>query len=347
MSSKLVLITGATGHIGFKTLLDLFSSGYRARIAVRSEAKEKAILTNPRFLELNLSASAYEFAIVPDITVDGAYHDAIKDVDYVIHIASPLLSGELASTEEYHKFFVEPAVKAAVSILEAANAASSVKRVVITSSVAGLLSFKDFTRPMAEGESFGPEDRAPNDDGPYVGGSLQAYAASKIAALNATEAWIQENKPAFDVVNIHPSFVMGRNELALKPEAAFGGTNRFILVVATGNDFPSPMPGSSVLNDDVARLHVEALKRSIPAGSYIANGPATRWEEVTALVKKLFPEAVKNGTLPNSGKMLSFPSTFDASKTEETFGWKLQGLESQVESVVGHYLELLEASKAA
>ena len=33
--------------------------------------------------------------------------------------------------------------------------------------------------------------------------------------------------------------------------------------------------------------------------------------------------------------------------TEETFGWKFQDFRSHVKSVVGHYLELLDAAKAA
>ena len=32
------------------------------------------------------------FTIVPDITVDGAFVDALKDVTYVLHIASPIPS---------------------------------------------------------------------------------------------------------------------------------------------------------------------------------------------------------------------------------------------------------------
>jgi hypothetical protein len=33
----------------------------------------------------------------------------------------------------------------------------------------------------------------------------------------------------------------------------------------------------------------------------------------------------------------------NASETERTFGWKFQGFESQVSSVVGHYFELLQS----
>jgi len=108
------------------------------------------------------------------------------------------------------------------------------------------------------------------------------------------------------------------------------------------------MPGVTVHNEDVARLHVEALKPSIPAGSYVAhsNSPlgtldGTRWEDTTEIIARLFPDAVKKGLIPNNGEQASTLNHVDASKTEKTFGWKFQTYEKQVESVIGHYLELL------
>jgi len=35
----------------------------------------------------------------------------------------------------------------------------------------------------------------------------------------------------------------------------------------------------------------------------------------------------------------------NASETERTLRWKFQGFESQVSTVVGHYLELLESER--
>ena len=57
-------------------------------------------------------------------------------------------------------------------------------------------------------------------------------------------------------------------------------------------------------------------------------------------MRRAFPEAVREGVLPNSGGSKTLACHLDVSKTEETFGWKFQGLERQVESVVEHYLEL-------
>lgn len=87
MSKQLILITGASGHLGFKTLVTALQSGYRARIALRrleQADKIKAAKSIQPYL------NDIEFVAVPDITVPTAYDEAIKGVDLVIHCASPL-----------------------------------------------------------------------------------------------------------------------------------------------------------------------------------------------------------------------------------------------------------------
>ena len=63
------------------------SKGYKVRAAIRRESsidEIKAAKSVQPYLD-NLS-----FVIVPDITVDGAFDEALKDVVYVLHHASPL-----------------------------------------------------------------------------------------------------------------------------------------------------------------------------------------------------------------------------------------------------------------
>lgn len=157
-----------------------------------------------------------------------------------------------------------------------------------------------------------------------------------------------QRKPSYDLVHIHPTFVLGRNELALTPATAGDGTNRLILSIVLGTKELYPWVSMTVHLDDVARLHVEALHPQIPAGSYIAasNDPSgtlngSKWENVNEIVAKKFPEAVRRGLLPNDGHRVTVRKHVDSSKTEKAFGIKFKGFESQVESVIGHYLELL------
>ena len=91
--SPLVLVTGATGHVGFAVLIATLKSGYRVRAAVRSAAKASVISSNPVVKSLNLPTSSLTFVTVPDLTLPGAYDSAAQDVDYIIHVASPIHRG--------------------------------------------------------------------------------------------------------------------------------------------------------------------------------------------------------------------------------------------------------------
>lgn len=95
-----------------------------------------------------------EWAIVKDLADEGAFDEAIKDVDAVAHTASPFnFSFKVGPFQFYSGFFMpvvyllrfvgwqdnvkdmlEPALKGTTSVLEAAKGEASVKAVVITSS---------------------------------------------------------------------------------------------------------------------------------------------------------------------------------------------------------------------
>jgi nucleoside-diphosphate-sugar epimerase len=350
MSAPLILVTGSTGHLGFRVLLDALKAGYRVRAAVRSDAKAQTILTNPVLKAAKIPSEQLTFVIVPDLAVAHAYDEAVKGVDYIIHIASPITNGQDKTQEEYQKFFIEPAHKGTVGMLESAATEPKVKRIVITSSVVAQLDFLKLAGVTPTEEVFNAESRVAFHPGPYPN-EFGAYSASKVKSLNEAEAWVKAKSPGFDVVFIHPAFIQGRDDLVLDLDHVFGGTNGVILRVATGVKSENALPGATVHNEDVARLHVEALQKDkIPAGSYVASwNPAgavngTNWSDASQIVAKHFPDAVKSGKLSAEGVQPSILEHFDSTKTEKTFGWKLQSYEEQVKSVAGHYLEL--ATKA-
>jgi nucleoside-diphosphate-sugar epimerase len=350
MSAPLVLLTGSTGHLGFRALLDALKAGYRVRAAVRSDAKAQTIITNPVLKAAKIPSEQLTFAIVPDLAVAHAYDEAVKGVDYIIHIASPITNGEEKTQEEYQKFFIEPAHKGTIGMLESAAVEPKVKRLVITSSVVAQIDFFQLAGVTPTEEVFNAESRVPFNPGPYPN-EFAAYSASKVKALNDAEAWVKANSPSFDVVYIHPGFIQGRDDLVLDVNHIFAGTNAVVLKVITGAKSEGALPGATVHNEDVSRLHVEALQKDkIPAGSYLAywnpsgTVKGTTWADASQIVAKHFPDAVKSGKLSAEGTQPSVVEHFDSTKTEKTFGWKLQSYEEQVKSVAGHYLEL--AAKA-
>ena len=140
----------------------------------------------------------------------------------------------------------------------------SMKRIVVTSSVvantgrAGLDNFTD---------TINAETRPPYDHGPYNDGS-HAYAASKVAALIRAEEWIEQNKPAFDVIHIHPSYILGRDDLYESTKDFMSGTNSIPLAVATGNVISRMF---AKYRGDAAKMR-EILSASAAAGVGVAFG---------------------------------------------------------------------------
>jgi nucleoside-diphosphate-sugar epimerase len=127
MASSLIFLTGSTGFIGGTTALSALKAGYRLRLALRKESQIAAISSI-----FSAYSSQIEFVIVPDITSEAAYAGKLDGCDYVLHHASPLV-GSLVAKEIF-----EPAVNGTIAILKEASRVASVKRVVITSSVAAL-----------------------------------------------------------------------------------------------------------------------------------------------------------------------------------------------------------------
>jgi nucleoside-diphosphate-sugar epimerase len=342
MATELVFITGGTGHIGFRTLVVALQHGYSVRAAVRSESKKQQILLAPSIKSLN-PGPRLTFVVVPDLTVDGAYDEAVKGAAYIIHLASPIvLKGEI-KPEDFHTTLINPAIRGTLSVLEAAAKTKGIKRVVITSSVVGFIPSKYmFDIETPEGKFFDHNSKTTLDHGPYPS-DFHAYNASKVSALQATDAFVRDYKPGFDVTNIHPSFVIGKNELITDAKDITIGTNGAAMALVLGYKSEIPVVGASVHVDDVAFMHVKALDSKIPAGTYVGNSDGyagTVWQNATRIVAERFPKAVAKGIFPNDGLQPTRRLRVDATKTEKVMDFKFLSYEEQVNSVVSHYLEL-------
>lgn len=126
MSKGLIFITGATGFIGSATAVEALKAGYQLRICLRKPSQQLETLLSEYSKQL-------EFVIVPDLTDETAFAGKLDGVDYVLHLASPLPHGTDKET------YFTPAVKGTTALLKAAAKVSSIKKVVVTSSIAALI----------------------------------------------------------------------------------------------------------------------------------------------------------------------------------------------------------------
>lgn len=130
MSKSLVFITGGTGFIGAEVIPQALEAGYRVRLSIRKP--EQQALVEKRYPEY---VSDIETVVIPDISEREPFETALKDVDYVIHLASPVPGKGVDLKED----FIKPALNGTEAILYAALKFPRIKTIVITSSCVALL----------------------------------------------------------------------------------------------------------------------------------------------------------------------------------------------------------------
>ncbi|KAL8910224.1 MAG: hypothetical protein Q9171_004467 [Xanthocarpia ochracea] len=339
MTQELILITGGTGFVGYACVARALHQGYRVRLAIRNESDVEKIKTAP---SCRPYTGAIEFTVVKDICQEAAFNDAMKDVSYVIHVASPTPGPDKA--EPFHDSIVKPAVSGTVNVLQAAAKVPSVKRVVITSSVSVFLT-DDPTRVHDE------TTLAPVPDDSFATKDVYAaYHTSKVLAYKSTQDFIRDTKPLFPIINIMPSFVIGKHELLTTPEDIISPktSNSVALGPIFDDGMPFPMPCAAVHIDDVANVHVAALDPKIDGNQDFALNAGgiegMQWNDAKEIVKRRFPEAVDKGLLPLKGSTETKSMKIDASKAERVFNFRYKDFEEQIMSVVGHYLDAVERS---
>lgn len=343
MKAETVLITGATGHLGFRVLVLALQAGYNARVAVRTQSGISAILATPSIKSLN-SGTNINFVIVPEIFSPGAYDSAVQGVSYIIHCASPITSG---ITSDFENKIILPAVLGTTGILTSAFASPSVKRIVITSSIGATIPPSAFLGPS--NTVYDGQLKILPQTAPYPS-ELYAYTDSKVRALAASKDFIREKKPQFDIINFMPAYIVGKNELATLSNF-LKGTNRVVLNNVVGVKSDRAIPGATVYLNDLAKLHILALKPEIAGNQdfVVSSGgfDGVKLDDTLDIVAKKFPAEVANGILPNNGAQPTLNVRLDSSKTEKVFGIKLEGLETQVEEVARHYVELVKGETSA
>ena len=352
MAKDLVLLTGATGFIGFRILRYAIEQNYHVRCAVRSSSKADSIRDNAALKATpNYSPDAVSYVVIPDFAAPGAFDAACKDIKYIIHVAAPL-PFDVPEGTDYEAVFVQPAIQFSIGMFESAAKAKTVERIVITSSMIALIPIEAMFTSNTN-EIYSAENRLPRPKPPHAG-PLQAYLVSKIAALEAAESWVKQRGEEinFDVIHLHPTFVLGRDELATTAKQLLSSTNEKVLGQVLGIKDPAwpARPVAVASLDDTAMVHVRALEKEKVKGnqSFIISYPSDvgdEWDDINKIVKKEFPEAVKSGLLPNSGSMATVVAKLDTKKTEEVFGFKHKSFEELVVEVVGQYLELVEKEK--
>lgn len=233
-----VLVTGGSGFIGSRAILQLLAAGHLVRTTVRSLKREDEVRA---MLKQGGAESCERLSfVVADLESDDGWPQAVAGCEYVLHIASPFP----ATLPQHEDELIVPAREGALRVLSAARDAY-VKRVVLTSSFAAI--------------GYGQEvQQAPFDESNWTdptAADVQPYAKSKTLAERAAWDFIASEGGSLELAVVNPVGVFGP---VLGPDYSTS-----ILLVQRLMD--GAMPGCPQLNfgavdvRDVADLHIRAM----------------------------------------------------------------------------------------
>ncbi|HQV62429.1 MAG TPA: aldehyde reductase [Anaerolineales bacterium] len=191
-SSKPILVTGASGFVALHTIIQLLQQGYTVRATLRSLSREAEVRET---ISKHVQANDRLEILPADLEQESGWNEAMQNVEYVLHIASPFPLFEPKHEDE----LIIPAVQGTMRVLRAAHKAG-VKRVVQVSSNAAI----------SAGHS-GENKTFTEADWSDVEKNIGAYSKSKTLAECAAWDFINstENLNKMELAVINPPLILG------------------------------------------------------------------------------------------------------------------------------------------
>lgn len=240
-----VLVTGGSGFIGSRCILQLLAAGYDVHTTVRDLKREAGVRSLLKQGGTEPGDRLSFFAA--NLQSDAGWPDAVSGCDYVLHIASPFP----AEVPRHEDELIVPARDGALRVLRAARDAG-VKRVVMTSSFAAV----GYGHPP-QSQPFNESDWT-NLDAP----DLTAYVKSKTIAERAAWDFIAKEGGSLELSVVNPVAVFGP---VLSRDYATS-----ILIAQMMMDGAMPATPRIELGAvdvrDVADLHLRAMTHPAAAG---------------------------------------------------------------------------------
>jgi nucleoside-diphosphate-sugar epimerase len=268
-----VLLTGISGFLGGHVALQLLNAGYIVRGSVRNLGKAEKVRTT--LARHGADVSRLEFVAL-DLLADAGWTEAMADVRYLQHTASPFV----LDLPDDKMDLIRPAVEGTERALNAALKAS-VERIVLTSSMAAIAYGHDKTHaaPFTAADWTNLEGRGVN-----------AYIESKTRAeRRAWEIMASFGRKA-DLATINPSAILGP---LLDDDP---GTSAQIVKRMLDGSVPALPRITFAIVDirDVAEAHLRALVTPEAGGRRYPMGERTMYmNEVAPIVREAAPERAR------------------------------------------------------
>lgn len=268
---KSILVTGASGYIAGWIVKYLLEDGHTVHATVRDPNKTSSVAHLQKIAE---QAPGTLKLFKADLLDQGSFDAAAAGCEIVIHTASPFV---LEGFKDAHEALVRPAVEGTRNVLETVNRTPSVKRVVLTSSVASVVgdNIELIDCPTGAFTEANWNTTSSVHHNPYQ--------FSKVAAER--EAWeINSKQERWDMVAINPSMVYGP-ALTSNSQSASIDT---LVQMGDGRLRPGvPHLTYGVVDvREVARAHVLAALNPAAHGRYIISATELTMLDISRLLRK-------------------------------------------------------------
>ncbi|KAF3054804.1 putative NADPH-dependent methylglyoxal reductase GRP2 [Daldinia childiae] len=335
LTKGVVLVTGGSGFIASHIIDELLDNGFKVVTTARSDEKGRRIVESASPAQRN----KLSYIIVGDVAKENAFDSAFTQgtvFDYVVHTASPFH----LNVQDPIKDFLDPAIKGTIGILKSIAAyAPTVKRVVITSSSAAMIN--PLNHPKVYDETcWAPwtlEDaKDPN----------RAYVVSKTLSEKAAWAFMETERPKFDLVVINCTYTFGPVQRNLPSLDVMNTSNHRIRDMLQGKmkkDMSAVTPVLTFVDvRDVARAHLKAVTAPEAGGNriYIVGGHFSN-KRIVELIRKSYPAF--EALLPPRDIPDDFPDDvfgFDNGKSKRVLELEYTSLEKCVRDTVQSILDL-------
>ncbi|KAI9792874.1 MAG: putative secondary metabolism biosynthetic enzyme [Piccolia ochrophora] len=337
---KIILITGINGYLASITGLQVLQKGYTLRGSCRSRDRVQNLL-NGGFKKY---ASQIEIVEVPDMTVPGAFDEAVKGVHAILHMAAPVINKASKPSE-----LIRPTVDGAVGILNSAfaHAGPQLASLIFTSSAAAIINPEAKPPHTYNDESWNEVHEAQAAELGEDASLYAAYPAGKIGAERALWAFRESDKPSFAITTVHGAIGTGPPVHLPSSPADLPFTIQPVYRALTGTPGAGPqesikkMIGTTPYVDirDLAGVHIWAFEHPEQADGqrYLAIAGHGAKQALYDTLRAAYPErrdVIVEGE-PGVGYQKDFAFEedgvrFDSSKTVRETGMKWIGYDQSV-----------------
>jgi nucleoside-diphosphate-sugar epimerase len=337
-----ILVTGATGYIASWVIQKLLEQGHTVHATVRDLNKTQSYAHLTKIAE---TAPGKLILFKANLLENGSFKEAMQGCEIVLHMASPFV---VTNYKDAVKDIIEPAVLGTENVLQSVNETASVKRVVLTSSIAA--TYGDAIDIVQTEQNSFNETHWNTSSSP----THQPYPYSKVAAER--KAWQMANEQnRWQLVCINPALVFGQS---LTPNTQSGSVE-VLQQFSNGLTLAGvpPMWNGVVDVQDVAEAHLQAAFRAEAKGRYIICADSLSLLDIGSVLRQHFswkypfprnqlPKTVFKIMGPFVGFSrkfvelnMGYPIYFDSSKSRNELGMQYRNVK---DSLVAHFQQLID-----